>query len=146
MLKQIFYGVKGFYEHFYAIEQKNNPVFSKTDTVRSLKNTRTKVLIIHSSDDKTVNYKKHFDVMKKGLSKNPNIEFMLLKGKNHNPNFTEFAVVYKDDFFRTLSKKLKKKELVTDEQKKAFVESFDWWKMTAQDENIWEKIFNFLES
>ena len=121
-------------------------MFSKTDTVKSLKNTKTKVLIIHSADDKTVSPKKHFDVMKKGLSSNPNVEFLLLNGKNHNPNFTEFAVVYKDDFFKTLSKKLKKKELVTDEQKKAFVKSFDWWKMTAQDENVWEKIFTFLES
>lgn len=146
MLKQIFFGVKKLYEHFYAIEEKNNPVFSKTDTVKSLKNTNTKVLIIHSADDKTVNKRKHFDVMQKGLASNPNVEFMLLHGKNHNPNFTEFAVVYKDDFFKDLSAKLKKKELVTDEQKKKFVASYDWWKMTAQDEKVWEKIFEFLES
>ena len=65
---------------------------------------------------------------------------MLLNSKNHNPNFEVSAVAYKDDFFKQLSKKLKKKELSTDEQKKAFVESFDWWKMTAQDEKVWKTV------
>ena len=102
-------------------------------------------MIIHSADDKTVQSKKHFEVIRKGVSDNKNISFILLNGKNHNPNFTEDAVRYKDEFFRTLSKKLKKNELKTDEQKKAFVESFDWWKMTAQDEKVWEKIYDFLD-
>lgn len=145
MLKQIFYNIKGFYNYFYAIEETNNPVFSKVNTVESLKNTDTKVLIIHSKDDKTVNGKKHFEVIKDGLKENCNVEFMLLDGKNHNPNFEAEAVAYKDNFFKDLSKKLKNHELSTDEQKKSFVESYDWWKMTAQDEKVWEKIFNFLE-
>ncbi len=146
MIKQIFFGIKSFYNYFYAIEVKNNPFFSKVNTVESLKSTDSKVLIIHSADDKTVKAKNHFEVMKKGLSENKNIEFLLLEGKNHNPNFTVEAVKYKDEFFRILSKKLKKHELSTDEQKKAFVESFDWWKMTEQDEKVWNKIFEFLES
>ncbi len=146
MIKQIFYGIKGFYSYFYAIEEKNNPVFSKTNTVESLKNTETKVLIIHSQDDKTVNVKKHFEVIKKGLAHNKNVSFLLVSGKNHNPNFTEDAVKYKDKFFETLSKKLKNHELSSDEKKKTFVESFDWWKMTAQDEKVWEKIFEFLDN
>ena len=145
MLKQIFYGKNSIYRYFYEIEEKNNPVFSKTNTIESLKNTNTKVLVIHSSDDKTVKSKKHFEVIKKGLASNKNIEFLLLNSKNHNPNFEVSAVAYKDDFFKQLSKKLKKKELSTDEQKKAFVESFDWWKMTAQDEKVWKTIFDFLE-
>lgn len=146
MLKQIFFNVKGFYEYFYAIERKNNPVFSKTDTVESLKKTNTKVLIIHSADDKTVSKKKHFDVMKEALSENKNISFLLVNGKNHNPNFEGYAVAYKDEFFKTLSKKIKAHQLSTDEEKKNFVNSFDWWKMTAQDEKVWDKIFDFLES
>lgn len=146
MLKQIFYGVKSLYGYFYAIEEKNNPIFSKTNTVDSLKNTQSKVLIIHSADDKTVNSKKHFEVMKNALSSNSNIKFMLVGGKNHNPNYAGYAVTYKDEFFKILSKKLKKHQLSTDKQKEEFVKSFDWWKMTAQDEKVWEKIFDFLES
>lgn len=146
MIKQIFYGIKGFYSFFYAIEENNNPVFSKTNTVESLKNTKTKVLIIHSEDDKTVSSKKHFHVMKRELASNKNISFLLVNGKNHNPNFTKEAVTYKDSFFKSLSQKLKNHELSTEESKKAFVESFDWWKMTAQDETVWEKIFSFLDN
>ena len=145
MIKQIFFGVKGLYSYFYEIEKKNNPVFSKTNTVESLKDTNTKALIIHSADDKTVNGKKHFDVMKKELSLNKNVEFLLLDGKNHYPYYESYAVAYRDEFFKILSKKLKKKELSTIEQKQAFVESFDWWKMTDQDEKVWDKIFKFLE-
>lgn len=145
MIKQIFYGIKGFYEYFYAIEVKNNPVFSKINTVESLKNTETKVFIIHSDDDKTVSRKKHFDVLKNRLKANKNISFLLVHGKNHNPNFTSEAVKYKDQFFKILSAKLKKHELSSDEAKKSFVESFDWWKMTAQDENVWDEIFEFLD-
>lgn len=146
MIRQIFYNFKGFYSYFYAIEEKNNPIFSKVNTVDSLKNTKTKALIIHSADDKTVNSKKHFEVIKKGVSGNSNISFLLLNGKNHNPNFTAEAVKYKDEFFRILSKKLKNHELSTDEKKKAFVESFDWWKMTEQDKDVWKKIFTFLDN
>lgn len=146
MIKQIFFGIKGFYRYFYAIEEKNNPVFSKVNSVESLKHTNTKALIIHSSDDKTVNVKKHFNILQKGLKDNKNISFLLVDGKNHNPNFTTAAVKYKDEFFRILSKKLKNKELKTDEEKKAFVEGFDWRKMTEQDEKIWEKIFDFLDN
>lgn len=146
MIRQIFFGIKGFYSYFYAIEEKNNPVFSKVNTIESLKHTETKALIIHSADDKTVSCKKHFEVMRRGLSDNKNISFLLLEGKNHNPNFTSEAVRYKDSFFRILSGKLKKHELTTDESKKAFIESFDWWKMTEQDEAVWDKIFDFLDN
>ena len=35
--------------------------------------------------------------------------------------------------------------LETDEEKANFVSSYDWYKMTEQDEELWEKIFTFLE-
>ncbi len=145
MLKQIFFNIKYLYGYFYAIEEKNNPVFSRFNAVESLKNTETKVLVIHSKDDKTVKSKKHFEVLKKSLCDNKNINFILVDGKNHNPNFTKQAVEYKDNFFKTLSKKLKNKELSTKEKRSAFVESFDWWKMTEQDEKLWGEIFKFLD-
>jgi hypothetical protein len=43
-------------------------------------------------------------------------------------------------------KRLKKQGLLdTDEQKAELVESQDWYSMTEQDEELWEKIFVFLE-
>ena len=59
--------------------------------------------------------------------------------------FRSEAVKYKDEFFATLTEKLKKKQLVTDRQKAEFVAGYDWWAMTVQDMDIWNKIFEFIE-
>ena len=40
----------------------------------------------------------------------------------------------------------KRKELTTDEARKAFRESFDWEKITEQDESVWAEIFNALDN
>ena len=74
-----------------------------------------------------------------------NTRFMLVKNKGHNPNYTADAVSYFDEYLSTLSKKNKNKELQSDEAKKEFVASFDWDRMTAQDEAVWEEIFKALD-
>jgi hypothetical protein len=43
-----------------------------------------------------------------------------------------------------VQRKTKKRELETDEQKVDFVASFDWNRMTAQDETVWKEIFKTL--
>ena len=40
---------------------------------------------------------------------------------------------------------MKKKQLVTDAQKTAFKNSYDWNRMTTQDENVWKMIFETLD-
>ena len=35
-----FHGDYTIYDYFYAIEEKNNPFFSKTNSIESLKNTK----------------------------------------------------------------------------------------------------------
>ena len=52
---------------------------------------------------------------------------------------------YKDAFFADLTKMRKKGKLKTGEQKDAFVASYDWHRMTAQDEDVWAKVFEALE-
>ena len=39
----------------------------------------------------------------------------------------------------------KKKLLKTPEDYRAFVDSFDWWAMTEQDETVWKRIFECLD-
>ena len=41
-------------------------------------------------------------------------------------------------------KKTRKKELETEKQKADFVASYDWNRMTAQDEKVWNEIFKVL--
>ena len=80
------------------------------------------------------------------LKNNPNISFLLVDGKNHNPHYTSDAVKYKDGFFKTYKKMKKKKLLVTKEQKEAFKASYDWHRMTAQDDAVWAEIFKHLDA
>ena len=44
-----------------------------------------------------------------------------------------------------LTRKNKAGELATDEQKAEFRSSWDWARMTEQDMDVWNKIFEFLE-
>ena len=50
------------------------------------------------------------------------------------------AVTYKNAFWGELSKAIKEKQLETPEQQKLFMEKYDWWRMTTQDEEVWGKI------
>ena len=144
--EQFFSGFLKFYRKaIFKDECEKFPDYAMTDARESLKNTKTKVLIIHSRDDKTCHFKNHFEALKSAVSGNENVEFLALDGKGHNPNYTESAVKYKDEMSAVLTAKNKKNALCTDEAKAAFQSSWDWVKMTEQDMDVWQKIFVFLD-
>lgn len=146
VLGQFFSGpLSPFFNRIYRKESDANPDFIKYNAVESLTNSDVTALIIHSEDDKTLNCKKHFDVMKKELADKKNINFLKVTGKNHNPNYTADAVKYLGEFLKARMRAEKNKKLTTAEQKKAFINSFDWNKMTQQDETIWAEIFKTLD-
>lgn len=146
VLKQNFSGLlSSVYEPIFNIEKESNLDFVDVDAISSLQQYEGKALIIHSKDDKTINYKYHFNVLKEALSNKNNIEFLLLNKKRHNPNYTEEAVIYKDKFFKMYIKQLKKGKLITEEQKEKFKSSFDWNKMTEQDLSFWDEIIKVLK-
>lgn len=126
-------------------ETAANPDLAAHSALNALKNTSARALILHSADDKTVSCRKNFDVLKKELDDRPNLRFVRLNGKGHNPNYTADAVRYKDAFFKTYTKMMKKGRLSTDEQKKAFIAAYDWDRMTAQDPAVWEMILETLD-
>lgn len=133
------------YKKVYAEEEKANPEFIKFNAVSSLRNSKVKALIIISDDDKTIKCEKHFGVLESELKGQGNITFLKVNGKNHNPNYTEDAVKYKDEFFGQYQKALKKNLLTTKQEKEKFKEKYDWHRMTAQDEKVWNVIFEHLE-
>jgi len=128
-----------------AEERAKNPDLYDTDARQSLRNTDAHVLVIHSADDAVVAAKHHFDLLREALSDRPNTRFVLLENKAHNPNYTEDAVKYKDAFFAEYKTAMKKKRLITDEQKAAFKQRYDWNRMTAQDDTVWSMIFETLD-
>lgn len=125
----------------YELESKSNPQFIDYNAINSLSNYQGKALIIHSDDDKTVSYNNNFLKMKKALKNNKNIEFLTVKGKNHNPNYSYEALRCKDAFFKDLQKN---KQTIINE--KSFKESYDWFKITEQDLSVWNIIFRVLEN
>lgn len=127
-----------------AIEKEANPSYLGCNGADSLKNTKAKALLIYSDNDKMVNKESNFDYLVSVLSERENTTFILENNKDHNPNYTEDAVKYLAQYLSTLAEK--KKQLKTAEQKKIFVASFDWERMTAQDENVWTKIFAHLDN
>lgn len=147
MINQLFGGFLSIYrKRIYGIEKQNNPIFFCFDAKKALSETNAKVLLIYSDDDKIVQKKYHYDVLKRKLKGIKNIRFILVSGKGHNPNYTEDAVQYMGEFFNTLTYKVKNNMLNTQIQKSEFLSSFDWERMTAQDEKIWNEIFRALEA
>lgn len=146
IVKSFFKGILSpFGKRIIEIEKSSNPEYIKYNAVNSLRNTKSRVLVIHSDDDKTVLKENSIDILERELKGRENISFLRLSGKNHNPNYTKDAVEYKDKFFADFQKALKKKVLSSNEAKKAFKENYDWKRMTAQDEEVWEKVLEFLK-
>ena len=137
--------LKGYRKVILGLEKASNPRFVKYNAVESLKQSNAKALLIYSDNDQMVR-KSQFDILKYGLAGRPNTTFMLEHNKGHNPNYTEDAVRYLGEYLAAKTKLTKKKKLVTEQQKKEFLAGFDWNRMTAQDERVWNAIFECLDS
>lgn len=145
LINSFFKGIlKGYRKAIMNLERECNPVFIKYNAIESLSKTDANVLLIYSDDDAMCT-RKHFDMLKDALGNRNNIEFMLENNKGHNPNYTREAVKYLSEFVNKRNK-LKAKKKVSDEDKSKFVSSFDWARMTEQDANVWNKIFEMLDT
>ena len=147
ILKQTFGGLlKPYYRRAYALEQESNPDFVGYCAEESLKSFCGRVLVIHSADDRVVHSRSHFRVLKKALGDRENVRVLEVRGKGHNPNYTEDAVRYKDAYLAELKRTAKDGGLHSEKAKQAFVSKFDWNRMTAQDDEIWQIIFQVLDN
>ena len=147
MLEQAISGpLKAYRPVMMALERRTNPDYAEFDARKSLWHSKAKVLLIYSEDDTVVHKKAHFDPLKEALSTRPNIRLLLVQGKGHNPAYTADAVAYKDAFFKEFTKAVKKKQLETPRQQAQFMARYDWKRMTAQDEKVWNQIIEHLEA
>ncbi len=142
IIAQNFQGVlKGYRKHIMALETESNSDYVCYNAIDTLKNADTKALLIYSDSDPMVHKNIHYDALHEALKSRDNIEFILCSQKGHNPNYTADAVAYLGEL-GTASKKAQK--LKTVEEKETFKNSFDWERMTKQDDDVWEIIFDFL--
>ena len=145
MMKTFFAGpLKGYRKPILALERAANPKFSTFHAVESLTNSNVKALLIYSEDDQLCR-RTHYDILKEGLKEKENVHFLLVQNKGHNPNYTTDAVKLLGKFQKERAKFAKKKN-ATKEEKAQFVASFDWHKMTEQDEAVWQRIFAHLDN
>ncbi len=144
MVGQLFSGAMGGYrKHIMAVEREANPEYVDCNAVRALENSKVKALLIYSDNDPLVHKSVHFDALQAGLAGKDNIELMLVSGKGHNPNYTHDAVAYLGELAEAT--KRAEKRLKTDAERESFKNSFDWHRMTAQDDAIWARITEFLK-
>ena len=129
-----------------AVEAESHPEMMRYDAVTSLCHTDAKVLLLHSEDDPTVPAHHHFDAMERALSWRENIRFLRLTGRGHNPNYTEDAAAYLGGFLKALGERVKAGGLRDTEGHRAFLAGYDFFRMTAQDEAVWEEIYKTLEA
>lgn len=136
--------LKGYRKVIMELERETNPEFVNYNAIESLKKSSAKTLLIYSADDKMVK-RNHYEMLKEGLSDRENVRFMLVYGKGHNPNYTGEAVKYLEKFGKARAKLTKKKNL-TKPEKEAFVASYNFNRMTEQDEEVWKQIFACLDN
>jgi len=146
MVNSFFSGImKGYRKALMALEREANPRFVDCHAVDSLLKSRAKALLIYSDNDKMCT-RRHYDILRDKLAGRENTKFLLVSGKDHNPNYTKDAVECLGEYARKKNKLLRGNKMLTDAQKAAFVAGCDWERMTAQDETVWDEIFRVLES
>ncbi len=144
MVGQLFSGaMKGYRKHIMAVEREADFEYVDCNAVETLKKSNVKGLLIYSDNDPLVHKGVHFDALSEGLSDKADIELMLVSGKGHNPNYTTDAVAYLGELAEAT--KRAEKKLTTDAERESFRNSFDWHRMTAQDNAVWKKIIEFLK-
>lgn len=147
MLGQVIPGILApFRPVIYRLEKETNPDYAESSGIATLLSAKSPALIIHSEGDNSVNIKRHFVKLQNALSDKENVTFLKFTDRVHNPTYTPDAVKYKQTFFKEYTKRTKKNKHKSNmEEHKAFLASYDWQRMTAQDEEVWKVIFNFLK-
>jgi len=137
--------LRGYRRAVLAIEQASNPEYCSLDARETLSRSNVKALLIYSENDKLCKKDPHYNALAEALSEKENVELLLVKDKGHNPNYTKDAVLYLAEFTKARAKAARRGKLKTEEERSAFVSSFDWRRMTEQDTDVWSRIFASLE-
>ena len=135
--------LKGYCKPVLELEERSNPVFSTFDSARSLRESGVKALLLYSDND-TICKPCHVEILKERLADVQTVSIIMSSNKGHNPNYTEDAAAYVAEFGKARAKLARNKK-ATAEDKARFIASYDWQRMTAQDESVWQMIFDHLE-
>ncbi len=129
--------------HFKRFERKISGEYADADARDSLTRAPANILIIHSKDDPIVSSKNNAEALMRALGGRENIRFIITDKKQHNPNYTEDALLHKYEFDAALKKHRKAHH--SDDENAAFVKGFEWDKITEQDSAIMDEVVKTLK-
>lgn len=124
-------------------ERKKYPHYYDLDNVSFLKETKKKILFIHSLDDQMVPYKSSLAVIEK--LNNENLITISVNQRGHNPNYSEKAAKYLQEVFGKYNELIKEKKIKTDKDKINYFKDVSLADLVEQDQKIIEEIINFIK-
>lgn len=123
-------------------ERKKHPNYYDLDNVSFLKETKKKILFIHSLDDQMVPYKSSLAVVEK--LNNENLMTVSVDQRGHNPNYTEKASKYLQEVLGKYNQLIKEKKIKTDIDKINYFKDVSLADLVEQDQKIIEEIIDFI--
>ena len=121
--------------------------YARVSLAKVLRRTSVPVLYIQSEDDAVVPTAHGISAARRGV-KDPHascpsrVSFVTVTGKGHNPNYSCEAVAEMARVFGEYARKTAAGELPTVADRKAFMDAQDFYRITAQDPKVWERILS----
>lgn len=124
-------------------ERKKYPHYYDLDNVSFLKESKKKILFIHSLDDQMVPYKSSLAVVEK--LNNKNLITVSVDHRGHNPNYSEKAAKYLQEVFDKYNELIKEKKIKTDKDKINYFKDVSLADLVEQDQEMIEEIIDFIK-
>lgn len=112
--------------------------YSLVHAKKVLAKTQVRTLLIHSMDDTMVKYALNTGYLQKKIH-NPKVEYLIVDGKHHNPDYSIEAIEYANQVMKELRKLPK-------DQQEAFRKEISYHKMGQLDQEVLQKMVDFLNN
>lgn len=120
---------------------------NKVTSLKSLKNSKARVLFVQGDLDAVVPCDKYFNRYKKELENDDRFTFLLSEGKYHRPLLTKEAAEYETHMNMEFEKqKADYKGKISQERINEYFQSLDYNLLVELDQEVMEKIDEFLDS
>lgn len=114
---------------------------------KGLAKTEAEVLIVHSDDDNIIDINGSFNVYKNELSDKPNLHFIELTGKQHEPFFSTECISYNRERSEFRRQYLKENPNISDDElKEVLLNRFDRTRANELDQDLMAQIAEFYDN
>ena len=128
-----------FFNSIKKYEESVNKEYNHLNNIKYLKQTTDNILFIHAKNDTLVPFNSSTGYIIKHI-KNNNLEFMLFDDRKHNPNYQKASLDYMNEVFVKYNQMERNGEFKSNDDRINYMKSKDIYKMTEQDQDVWDKI------